>query len=210
MKRAIVAAGLCFVLAAGCAPPAPVDDGGVDGGPSADAGTPDALAVLDDVDDVALLAGEAGAVKYLLPVASAAPRAPIEDCAFQNTTLYPFHIQYLRAQPGSEELTYDEYIALVLVRATRAWWGGEVAWDAARAHPLTGAAGVLAFQLYTQDTPGDRLLEQDVRDVHAALVVCAPAFADALAFAPVGNEQRGTAAAVQESLAADGIAVLLQ
>ncbi len=196
------------VTACACAPPTPVDAGVVDAGTDEDAGTPDALAVLDDVEDVATLADDLGAVKYLLPVAEAAPRAPILDCAFQDTTRFPYHVLYLRAQEGGEELTYDDYIALVLVRSTRAWWGGEVAYRAELEHPLTGVAGVLAFSLYTQDTPGDRMIEADVRDVYAALVVCAPAFAEMLAFAPSANEQRDTAAAARGALAADGIAVL--
>lgn len=193
-------------------------DAGVDGGPAADAGladdagpaAPDALALLDEVDALALLAGANGGVKYLAPVEGAAPRAPLEDaCAFQNTARYPYHLEYLRAQPGGEGLTYQDYLALVLRRQTRVWWGGEVRLRPEAEHPLTNAPGVLAYTLYTEDSPGNRLTADDVRAVFAALTACAPAFDDALAFTPSSNEQRITAASIRETLAEEGIAVLL-
>jgi hypothetical protein len=196
VRRALLAA-----LALACAPAPP---------PGPDAGPPDFLALLDDPADLDLLAGEGGAVKHLLPVEGAQPRAPVgDDCAFQDTARFPFHLPFLNAQPGGEDLTFDDYLDLVLRRDTRAWWGGELLLDPDRPHPLTGEAGTLAFTLYTEDSDGNRLVAADVREVHATLQACAPAFADALAFAPSSNEQRVTAQAIAAELAGEGIAVLV-
>lgn len=198
--------------AAAC-PPIPGPD---DAGPS-DAGTSDAgvvddgfLTTLDDVDDVAELAGADGTVKYLLPVAGATPQAPLfSSCAFQDTTAFPFHLPFLNSLPGGDDLTFDDYMALVLRRDTRVWWGGEVMWRPELTHPITSATGVLIYTLYTEDSPGNRMIADDVRAVHAALGACAPAFDDALAFVPSSNEQRQTATLIQAELAAEGIAVIV-
>jgi hypothetical protein len=199
---------LLCALACACAPaPVPVDDGGaiVDAGAA-----PDLLTILDEDADLARMAGENGVVKDLLPVAGAPTVAPIgDDCAFQNTARFPFHLQFLNAQTNDgAELTFADYVALVLARDTRVWWGGELAYDEARVHPLTEVEGVLAYSLYTQDEPADRLVPDDVRAVHAILVACAPAFAERLAFAPTSNEQRTTASNARAELHAEGIAVL--
>jgi hypothetical protein len=124
--------------------------------------------MLDQVDDVALLADNNGSVKYLMPVEGVSPRAPIQDaCAFQNTARFAYHLIFLQALPGGETLDFEEYIDLVLKRDTRAWWGGEVAWLLERVHPITMDAGTLVFSLYTEDSPGNRLTIDDVRAVHA-------------------------------------------
>lgn len=208
--RALVVSALAFLALPSCAPPPPpVVDGG---NPVADAGPtepPDFLTVLDDEADLTLLAAENGAVKHLLPVAGATPRPPVGDaCAFQNTARFPYHLQFIAAQEGGEDVDYATYVQLVLRRATRVWWGGEVAYDPGRLHPLTNEPGVLAWAIYTQDEPGDRLIEDDVRAAYAILVACAPAYADRLAFAPTSTEQRTTAAAIRAALHEDGIAVL--
>lgn len=217
MLRALAASVAIATLVA-CTPAPPDPDGGVlDDAGAPDAGTdagpeaPDGLASLDEVSDLDLLANERGSVKFLLPVEGVPPRAPLgEACAFQNTARYPYHLQYLQTLPGGEELRFDDYVALVLRRQTRAWWGGEVLWREAQPHPLTGAEGVLVYTLYTEDSPGNRLVIDDVRAVHAALTECAPAFEDALAFAPSSNEQRATAPSLRDQLAAEGIAVLTE
>ncbi len=211
--RQLAIAFACALVAGGaaCPPPGPDDAGPGDAGPT-DAGTPDDSyrTVLDQLDDVAELAGADGRVKYLLPVAGAEPRAPLfSSCAFQDTEAFPYHLPFLVALPGGADLTFDDYIALVLRRETRAWWGGEVLWRPELAHPIGGAAGVLLFTLYTEDSPGNRLVIDDVRAVFAALTACAPAFDGKLGFVPSSNEQRQTAALVQAELAGEGIAVLL-
>lgn len=201
--------------ASACGPTAPPDagdpgDGGGDGEGDAgsDGGVLSGVTRLDDRSDALALAGEGGGVKYLLPVEGAEPREPILDCAFQNTALYPFHIQYLNELEGGEDIAYLDYIQLVLQRATRAWWGGEVAWRPTLIHPLTAAPGVLVFSLYTEDSPGNRMVADDVREVFTALEACAPAFEGTLAFAAVSNEQRQTANMIRATLAAEGIAIL--
>lgn len=215
MRRVRRACAAVLALAlVGCAPPPSGDDAGAvaDGGPLPDGGAAevDALPLLDDEEDHAALADASGAVKHLLPVEGHAPVAPVGDaCVFQDTARFPFHLQYLNAQPGGEEVDLDTYVELVLRRETRAWWGGELVWRPAREHPLTGSAGTMLFTLYTEDSVGNRLVVDDVRAVHALLVVHAPAFADALAFTPSSIEQRQTAQAAAATLAGEGIAVVL-
>jgi hypothetical protein len=189
------------------------------GNPGVDAGSaePDAgpaalqfLSIIEDVADIELVRGANGAVKYLAQVAGAEITAPIlAGCEFQNTTLYPFHLPFLLAQPGGEGLTFDAYVARVIRRETRVWWGGEIVWLPSMEHPLTGAPGTLAWAVYTEDSANNRLTLDDVRAGNARLAPCLPAFAGQLAFAPSSNEQTQTAQAIQAVLAADGIAVLL-
>jgi hypothetical protein len=212
----ILASGL--VLAA-CPPPggggpddAGPDDAGEqpsDAGP--DAGRPDgeSLAILDEESDVVELQGPRGDVKYLAQVEGAPVTPPILDaCTFQNTSLYSFHLLYLRAQEATADLTLDEYVERVIRRENRVWWGGDVRFLPARQHPLTGEAGVLAFTLYTEDSAGNRLTLDDVRAVFARLGPCTPAFAGKLAFLPSSNEQSQTARNGEGALAADGIGVI--
>ena len=56
----------------------------------------------------------------------------------------------------------------MLRRATRTWWGGEVR-VASGTHPLTGGDVLFAVSLYTEDTPGNRLVVDDIRAVHAVI-----------------------------------------
>jgi hypothetical protein len=180
------------------------DAGVVDAGPG-----PAFLATLDDVTDLDGLVGAAGSVKYLAAVEGATPRAPLlAGCAFQDTTAYPFHIEFLRSQPGGEDISFADYTRIVLQRPQRTWWGGEVLWRPTTPHPLTGSAGTLAFVLYTEDSPGNRMVIDDVRAVHIALTNCAPAFSGRLAFVPQSTEQRQTTLTILAELAAEGIAVL--
>ena len=205
---------LSVLLSAGaaCPPPGPDDAGPGDAGPD-DAGVPEDgfRALLDEESDVAELAGADGTVKYLLPVAGVEPRAPLySTCAFQDTTAFPYHLPFLSSLPGGDDLTFDDYIALVLRRDTRVWWGGEVLWRPELAHPISGAPGVLLYTLYTEDSPGNRLIADDVRAVFAALEGCAPAFVGKLGFVPSSNEQRLTAQQIQAALAAESIAVIIE
>lgn len=198
--------------ATACPPMPGPDDAGTNDAGTSDAGVVEDgfLTMLDDVDDVAELAGANGTVKYLSPVAGATPRAPLySSCAFQDTTAFPFHLPFLNSLPGGGDLTFDDYIALVLRRATRVWWGGEVMWRPDLPHPITSATGVLIYTLYTEDSPGNRLIADDVRAVHVALGACAPAFDGTLAFVPSSNEQRQTASLIRAELAAEGIAVIV-
>ncbi len=193
-----------------CVPsPAPA---GADAGPVDDAG-PDALQYLpaiEDASDLDALRGEQGDTKFLAQVEGAPVTAPIADaCEFQNTALYPFHLPFLNAQPGGEDISFDEYVARVIKRDTRVWWGGEVVLLPSTPHPLTGEPGVLAWSLYTEDSAGNRLTLDDVRAGDARLLPCMPGFAGQLAFSPSDNEQLQTVRDGQAALAADGIAVLL-
>jgi hypothetical protein len=123
--------------------------------------------------------------------------------------LQPFHLPFLQSLDGGEDLGFSDYIDLVLRRATRVWWGGEVRLLATTTHPLTGEPGVFAWTLYTEDTAGNRLVIDDIRAGHAVMQRCAPAFSTRLAFVPGSNEQRATAAGARDLLADEGIAVFL-
>ena len=160
-------------------------------------------------DDLARLADGTG-IKYLGPVAEVAPRAPVnERCLFQNMRLQEFHLPFLQTLEGGEDLSFNDYIELVLRRSTRVWWGGEVRLLSTTTHPITGTPGAFAWTLYTEDSAGNRLVVDDIRAGHALMTRCAPAFAARLAFAPGSNEQQATATAVRELLAEEDIAVFI-
>jgi pyruvate,water dikinase len=205
---------LAVVMLAGCplTPPSdhedagPADDAGVTDGGTA----PEFLPLLESRTDLVSLGGARGEVKFLAQVEGAPITPPITTaCAFQNTERFPFHVQFLVAQPGGEDVTFDVYTARVLRRATRVWWGGEVVFNPERAHPLTGVDGELLWSVYTQDSPGNRLTLDDVRAGFARLTACTPGFAEQLAFFPTSNEQTLTVRNGQGELAAEGIAVEL-
>jgi hypothetical protein len=168
------------------------------------------VSTLTSTANVAQLADANGAVKFLMPVQGAPATTPtLDGCVFQNTVAFPFHLLFLRSLPGGESLTTTQYVERVLRRDTRAWWGGELRFDANRAHPLRDVPGVMLFALYTEDTAGNRLVIDDVRAVHAGLSSCMDAsLAPLLAFVPTSTEQRQTSMQIASTLAAEGIAVL--
>lgn len=205
--------------------PAPVHD--VDGGPIDDAGAsdagvddagpsdagddaPDFKSVLDHENDLDDLRGVDGFTKFLAQVDGAPVTPPIlSACEFQNTTRYTFHLPFLNSQPGGENITFNEYVADVIKRDTRVWWGGDVIFLSQTPHPLTHTPGTFAWHLYTEDSQNNRLTLDDVRAGNARLAACAPAFAGKLAFEPASNEQILTTRNGQAELAAEGIAVLV-
>jgi hypothetical protein len=123
--------------------------------------------------------------------------------------LQAFHLPFLQSLDGGAALTFTDYLNLVLRRPTRVWWGGEVRFLAAALHPISGAPGVFAWTVYTEDTAGNRLVTDDIRAGFSVMTACAPAFAASFAFVPSSNEQRQTAAAAVDELAGEGIAVFL-
>ena len=176
-----------------------------------DAGPPvlQFLSQLSSVDDLDEVRGAGGDTKFLAQVDGVPVKAPIlEPCEFQNTSLYSFHVPFLNAQPGGEDITFDQYVDLVIRRAHRVWWGGDVAFLSTTPHPITGEPGVLIWHAYTEDTAGNQLTLDDVRAVDARLRGCTPGFAGKLAFQPVEQEQTTTVRNGQGELANDGIAVL--
>ena len=220
----IVSCALLACALAACPAPAPPDDdedAGVveDAGPEPDAGPgPDAgpvdddvRTVLDDAEDVAALRGASGSVKFLLQVEGVEPVAPILDaCVFQNTTTWPFHLEFIQDQPGGEDITYQQYVDYMLHRATRVWWGGAVVFQEGRTHPLTDEQGVLLFFVYSDEgVLADRLTADDVREVYATLAACTPFYEGRLAFYPE-QPQRQRAAAYRAELEAEGIAVIIE
>jgi hypothetical protein len=209
---------LALAWIAGCPsepPPSGDEDAGSpadDAGPDADAGPePDNLrTTLDDEDDYAELRGAAGSVKFLLQLDDVEPVAPIlERCMFQNTLAYEYHLPFINDLPGGDEVSYDDYVAYVITRATRVWWGGQVIWLGTTAHPISEEDGVLAYGIYTRDSVGDRLEADDIREVDAILKSCTPYYEGKLAFSPQTTEQVQTATIHRAALQAEGIAVLM-
>jgi hypothetical protein len=165
---------------------------------------------LTSVDDFDSLRGDAGDVNILAQVQGSEVTAPIlESCELENTKLYAFHLPFLNAQPGGEHITYDEYTDMVIRRAHRVWWGGQVIWLPSTTHPITNEPGVLAWQIYTEDSAGNRLTLDDVRAAFTRISLCTPGFAHHLAMSPYSDEQTSTLRENRDALASEGIAVLL-
>src|SRR5690606_28581674 len=97
-------------------PSAPNDAGAADAGVRG----PSFLTQLNDFGDFTSLQGEKSEVKFLARVTSAEPLVGGMECWFQNTELYPFHLQFLRAEfPTLSDLDFASYVSLVLQRGTR-------------------------------------------------------------------------------------------
>ena len=86
-----------------------------------------ALGRLDSPDDYAMLQGEEAVLKFLLRVDGRQPPAPLAgECVFQNTALFPWHIQFLLSFEQLAYLDTSSYLELVLRRSSRVWLGGRV------------------------------------------------------------------------------------
>lgn len=226
MKAALVAVMLCAACAGSTTS---TTTGGDAAQPELDAGMPDAampeadagstvdagpayLAAITSEADFESLQGMMGEVKFLARVAGVTPQAPLvdEECLFQDTVQFPYHLQFLRTFPGHETMTNSEYIALVLRASTRVWWGGGVQHSRNRVHPLSMRHEVIAYTIYADNAGGAGLREQDIRDVDGILKRCMGYATDILAFQPGDPYQMTLATQVKDALAVDGIAVLTQ
>lgn len=176
-------------------------DGGLDLGPDAsppdaappDGSPPDAAPPDDDryrttlasaAELVALAGGQGRDVKYLIPL----PNRPIEPpltaaCYFQDTTRFPYHLDFLRSFPELASLDANTYGRLVLFAESRRWWGGAVQVWPGVAHPRTGVRGVISFDLYAEAGRGGLTVEA-VAEVDQILSDCAPFARDLLVYVP--------------------------
>lgn len=185
--------------------PSDAGDGG-DGGPS-DAG-PAYLTALPTPEALDGLLGLAGDVKYLAPVVGVPPVVLTEACYFQNMTLYPFHLLFLRSFPGLMNLSNQEYADRVLRRPTRIWWGGGLKRYPATPHPQ-GGLGVIAWAVYHETAGADRLNADDLLAVQAILRSCVTFAPNELAFLPTDPFQNSFVRAERASLLAQGVPVIL-
>jgi pyruvate,water dikinase len=145
-------------------------------------------------------------VKFLARAEGREPPLP-EDCYFQNTEKYPYHLDFLRAEFAAlATFDVETYLALVLNGETRVWWGGALGrFDVVR-HPVTGKRGVYALFVYGDAALGN-ITVAGIEDVWARMESCAPLAADKLVFVPEYDQEDLVRAAEDELLAA-GIPVL--
>jgi pyruvate,water dikinase len=209
-------AALCFSLLWACGGDAPGGraDAGSDA-PAADAGAdagaqPDAdlslrsLERLETPSDFLRLAGEEWAVKFLGVVAGQTVPAELNHpCVFQNTALFPGHLNFLRSFPEYRDLDFQTYLALTQKNAGRRLWAGELKLLAGAPHPRTGAHGVLAYFIYAD--AGQPLSVDQLADVDARLKACVPYARDLLVLVGMNPDQERSFTANQAALAARGI-----
>lgn len=187
------------------------EDGGADLG-LADLGPvdlgPTYRTTLDSPAALEGLLGPAGDVKYLAPVVGAPVEVLTEACYFQNMAIFPYHLLFLRSFPGLENLSNSDYVARVLRRPTRIWWGGGLKRYPATPHPQ-GGQGVIAWAVYHENAGADRLTGDDllaVQDILESCVTFAPA---ELAFLPTDPFQNSFVRAERAALLARGVPVIL-
>jgi pyruvate, water dikinase len=189
----------------------PADAGSGDaqtvGTPAADAGELRYLERLTTAGEMAALQGRQGDVKYLFKVDGQTPPLP-QECLFQNSALYPYHLDFLHIFPDLADLSMDAYKSLVLIDG-RVWWGGSMrAWPAVT-HPLTGQPGIVSYSVYTEVAAGPPFDVADIAEVDRKVKACAPFAATLLAFVPTAADQVQRAQDLLADLTAAGVAVVL-
>jgi pyruvate, water dikinase len=188
--------------AAADAPDGDVPDGGETG--------PSHLTRLESPADLAELQAAGGSVKYLARVDGREPPTPLTDeCLFQNTRRFPLHLQFLHHFPELVGLSFSDYMAMVLRRDSRVWWGGDVRPWPATPHPVTGLFGVYTYTVYAEATGGGGLTVAEVAEVDARLKACAPFAADLLVFLPDDVAQQAFVRAERAALLEAGVVAIL-
>lgn len=187
------------------------EDGGADLGPidlgPVDLG-PTYRTTLDSPEALEGLLGPAGDVKYLAPVVGAPVEVLSEACYFQNMAIFPYHLLFLRSFPGLEGLSNSDYVARVLRRPTRIWWGGGLKRYPATPHPL-GGQGVIAWAVYHENAGADRLNGDDLLAVQGILQSCVTFAPAELAFLPTDPFQNSFVRAERGALLTLGVPVIL-
>jgi hypothetical protein len=87
-------------------------------------------------------------VKFLARDTAGALPGPLDahDCAFSDSVLYPFHIQFLRSLPGMGTYSPQDYASDTARRDARRFMPGSLYWFGAAQHPA-GDVGVMAYTL---------------------------------------------------------------
>jgi pyruvate,water dikinase len=228
-----LAAMLCVAAAAACgslprepptelhrhaADPRPVPNAGAAGSgagsrPESDAGAagaaepetdPRFATRLDTAADFARLQGEQWSVKYLARIDGQEPPEPLDrDCTFQDTATYPLHLHFLRTFPEFETLDFDTYLTLVVHRASRVLWGGELRLFSGARHPRTGQRGVMGLFVYADAE--EPLETEKLVEIYRRIEGCAPYARDMLVLVGADTEQAERFRAQAEDL--DGFAI---
>lgn len=177
---------------------------------AADADTslgPDYLTQLANVEEYTSLAGEGQEVKFLLQVDGAEPVLE-DECAFQNTARFPYHIQFLRSTfPVYSDLDPGTYADLILRRRSRRAFAGSLARHDRTTHPRTGLAGIYTYTVYQDPGPGEGLTLAEFVELDQRLKSCAPFAADQLVHLPTGVEQETGVRRMRDELSAAGVDV---
>lgn len=195
------------MLSIGCETSPPVSDAGTpdasgDSGPS-----PDYLPRLDSAEEYTGLAGEGLEVKFMLQVDG---REPVidDECAFQNTARFAYHIEFLRAAFSMySDLDPGTYADLILRRFSRRSFAGSLTRHERTTHPQSGVPGVYTYTVYQDTGPGEGLTLAEFVEVDQRLKACAPFAADRLVHLPEGVEQEAAARRLQGELEAAGVYV---
>jgi hypothetical protein len=181
----------------------------VDGGPSPDGGGTNPLQFVERLEraqDFSALQGEGWSVKYLGAVDGRKPPAVVDRrCIFQNTELYPLHVQFLRSFPELRSLDFATYLTLVMKAATRVLWGGELQLIPGGVHPRTGRKGIMATFVYAD--PDEPIAIDDLVALDARLKDCAPYARDLMVLVASDPAQGRDFAAKAAALAARGVDV---
>ena len=204
MTRLVWTALIVLIGAASCGPSHPA----ADGGPPPDGGANPMQFVerLERAQDFSALQGEGWSVKYLGAVDGRKPPAVVDRrCIFQNTALYPLHVQFLRSFPELRSLDFDTYLTLVMKAATRVLWGGELQLIPGGVHPRTGRKGIMAYFVYAD--PDEPIGIDDLVALDARLKGCAPYARDLMVLVAADPQQGRDFAAKAAALAARGVAV---
>lgn len=188
------------------------DAGPPDAAPTADGAVEEVLYLvrLESADDYAQMQAQDTKIKYLNRVDGRAPPAPLDgDCQFQNTRVFPLHLQFIRR---FEELGYIDsatYTELVLLEETRVWWGGALQRWPATPHPISNQPGIITYTIYQQNTADQNLTVAHIVEADQRMKGCAPFAQDVLVFLAAGAAQEAHALTIRDELAGQGVAVLL-
>lgn len=174
----------------------------VDAGEADASRPPEAVAYrIEDWSDFSELATGAGELKFLLPTDAHSPHA----CWFQNTSEYPYHLDFLRALPDYAALSVEGYRDLVLTRATRTFYAGVLRLFSGAAHPKTGAAGILTYSVYAGSTPSEMLTVDELAAIQRQLAGCMTALSGYLVYLPENDLALAFAEQASEALTQAGV-----
>jgi hypothetical protein len=168
---------------------------------------PDYLALLWSADDFTRLEGERGNVKFLAQVDGREPVRP-EECLFQNTTRYEFHIPFLRDVFSEfSDLDLAGYESLVLRSESRRFWGGDLKRFEQVTHPVSGQAGIYALIVYQDPRGLDGASIDSIVKVDQRIKRCAPFAERTIVFVPTDAGQEDFVRATYDELVARGVAI---
>lgn len=159
------------------------------------------LTTLRTPEDYAQLAGEGDELKYLVVAPGAS--APVElagPCIFQDTERFAFHVHFLRTFDAYATLDFEAYMALVLRRDSRVFWGGTLKLWSNTLHPLTQQRGVISYALYTEEGAHENPTVDEVAELHQQLSTCMAYASELLVYVPDGVDQTTWARAQRQAL----------